>query len=231
MIRVRNTRVEDAPGIVDVQRRAFKDSPDMKIWQEHELRAHVKVYPEGQFVAVDDTRNDLVVGSATSMRVRAAVAKRAHTWREVTGGSMLANHDPRGEILYGVDVSVRPAYRKLGVGRMLYDARLALLEKSDCEGFAGGGRIPNYHHFAKFMTPDDYVALVEKRLIRDPVLNFQFGNGMKVLEVMPNYLGDTSSGGYATLIYLPNPAKYPDARPKRRAPPRHAAPPDAINDA
>lgn len=207
MIRIRNTRPEDAPAVVDVQRRAFRDSPDMKLWAEEEIRAHVEVYPEGQFVAVDDERNDLVVGSATSMRVSSRVALAPHNWREVTGGGRLPNHDPAGDVLYGVDVSVRPTYRKRGVGRLLYDARLELLQRTDCVGFAAGGRIPNYHHFAKFMPPDEYVRLVQMKVIRDPVLNFQIGNEMEVRGLLPNYLTDASSMNYATLIFLPNPAQ------------------------
>ncbi len=209
MIRVRPTRSEDAEGIVTVQRRAFRDSPDMKLWQIHEIEEHVRLYPEGQFVALDDQKDDRVVGSCTSMRVTPDIALRPHTWREVTGGSMLANHTAEGSVLYGVDVSVQPSYRKSGVGRKLYAARIDLLKRSDCDGFAAGGRLPNYHHFAPYMPVETYVELVQKRLIRDPVLSFQLGNEMIVRCVMPNYLTDANSLNYATLIWLPNPSRFP----------------------
>ena len=211
MIEIRSTRAEDAPSVVDVQRRAFRDSPDMKIWREEDVRRHVEVYPEGQFVAVDAAKGGIVVGSCTTMRVSSKVALAPHSWREVTGGSGLANHDPQGDVLYGVDVSVRPAYRSRGVGRRLYEARLALLAATDCEAFVAGGRIPNYVHFAPFMPPEEYVRLVKLKLIRDPVLGFQLSNGMEVKGLLPDYLPDERSLNYATLIHLPNPRKHPPA--------------------
>jgi hypothetical protein len=47
---------------------------------------HIRIFPEGQFIALD-TRADMVVGVATSMRVRIPHhSSFLGTWAEVTGG-------------------------------------------------------------------------------------------------------------------------------------------------
>lgn len=242
MVEIRLTRRADAPAVAGLAERGFADSPDMKVWDEENVLHHVEVFPEGQFVAVED-RTGKVIGSATSMRVRADVALRRHTWREVTGGSNLANHDPTGEILYGVDVVVHPRYRVGGVGRHLYQAREDLLARTDCLGFAAGGRLPNYHLFARHGMPaEEYVRLVEDRVVRDPVLGFQLKRGMTPLDVLPGYITDARSGNWACLIYYPNPSCGEDAEavvserrkfswdpPKRKK--RDREPPAAPSDA
>jgi hypothetical protein len=60
-----------------------------------------------------------------------------------------------------------------------------------------GGRISGYAEVADEMTPKEYVADVVAGKRRDPALTFQLKNGLVVLDVVPDYLQDTESRGFA----------------------------------
>ena len=73
------------------------------------------------------------------------------------------------------------------------------------EGVAFGGRIPNYHKYAKDLTPRQYIDKVKKKEIEDPVLNFQISNDFHPSKILKGYLaGDTESKDYAVLLEWDN---------------------------
>ena len=39
-----------------------------------------------------------------------------HTYDEITGNAYLTTHDPKGDVLYGVEVCVSPDYRGMRLG-------------------------------------------------------------------------------------------------------------------
>ncbi len=102
---------------------------------------HLEVFPEGQMVAVCDGQ---VVGSASSMRVNLGAWHIPHTWDELTGGLFLTGHDSSGSLLYGVDISVHPAFRGRGIARKLYQARFTLVESLGLDGFVTICRLPGF---------------------------------------------------------------------------------------
>jgi predicted amidohydrolase len=55
------------------------------------------------------------------------------------------------------------------------------------------------------MTPQEYVAEVVRGKRKDPTLSFQLGNGLIVLDVVPQYLEDVESRCFATLLEWLNP--------------------------
>jgi predicted amidohydrolase len=68
-----------------------------------------------------------------------------------------------------------------------------------------GGRIPGYAEVAAELTPAEYVAQVVAGKRKDPTLSFQLANGFVVLDVVPEYLEDIESRGFATLLEWLNP--------------------------
>ena len=68
-----------------------------------------------------------------------------------------------------------------------------------------GGRLPNYHKYAKDLIPKEYILKVKQKKIHDPVLNFQLSNDFHVKKVLKNYLpGDNESNDYAVLLEWDN---------------------------
>ena len=87
------------------------------IWKPHHLESHLRVFPQGQFVADYDGQ---IVGSISSLIVKLEPEYAEHTWGEICGGPEFINHNPLGDSLYGADVSTHPDYRRLGIATLLY---------------------------------------------------------------------------------------------------------------
>jgi predicted amidohydrolase len=87
------------------------------------------------------------------------------------------------------------------LGRRLYEARKELCQNLNLKAIIAGGRIPNYQKYAKQYTPQQYIELVKKKEIYDPILTFQLSNDFDVKRVLNAYLPeDKESKGYATLL-------------------------------
>ena len=171
------------------------------IWKSSHLESHLQVFPPGQFVAEYDGQ---IVGSISSLIVRLEPEYKEHTWAEICGGPEFRNHNPKGDSLYGADVSTHPDYRRLGIATLLYDARKNLCITLNLRRIIAGGRLFNYCEFADKMSPDEYVQKVIKGEIDEPVLGFQLKNGFKFIKVLQNYLKDSRSADYATFIEWTN---------------------------
>ena len=128
-----------------------------------------------------------------------------HSYQEITGNYTFSTHTPDGDVLYGIDIFIKPQYRGLRLGRRLYDYRKELCERLNLRGVAFGGRIPNYHKYSDTLSPKEYIAKVRRKEIHDPVLNFQVSNDFHPTKVLKNYLeGDDASNDYAVLLEWDN---------------------------
>jgi GNAT superfamily N-acetyltransferase len=152
------------------------------------------------------------------------------SWRDFTDHGMFTNHDPeQGRTLYGAEVMVRPSLQSRGVGKKLYKARRALVERLGLLRIRAGARLRGYHRYANRMSAEEYVIEVVNGELRDPTLSFQLKHGFHVLAVVPDYLHhDPESLGYAAVIEWINdavakPEDYAGRNPrfgKRRSPDR-----------
>src|SRR5690349_16691650 len=148
---VRNTQPEDIPRIVDLQKESFPYLARYgNIWHPEELESHLRIFPQGQFVAVEP--DGTIVGSASTLIVSINPEFKDHTWKEITANGMFTNHDPKGDSLYGADISTHPKYRHEGIGSILYGARKEVVLKMDLRRMIGGGRLFNYCDYAALLT-------------------------------------------------------------------------------
>jgi GNAT superfamily N-acetyltransferase len=201
---VRNTISEDISKIVDLQKESFPYLARYgNIWRPEELESHIRIFPQGQFVAVEP--DGTVVGSASSLIVAPNPKYAEHTWIEITANGMFTNHNPNGDSLYGADISTHPKFRHEGIGKMLYDARKELTIRLNLPRMIGGGRLFNYCEYADKMSALEYAQRVIKGELRDPVLSFELDNGFKFIKILPNYLNDIRSLNYASFIEWLNP--------------------------
>ena len=202
-LQIRQLKKSDIPLVVELQKAAFPYmAAEGVYWKPEHLEAHLKAFPKGQFCA-EYKRN--IVGSCSSLIINLEPEYKEHSWLEVCGDSFFKNHNPKGDSLYGADVSTHPSYRRLGIATKLYEARKQLAINLNLKRIIAGGRIFNYCEYAKKMSPLDYVNLVRKKEIKEPVLSFQLRNGFKFIKILPNYLKDPRSLNYATFIEWKNP--------------------------
>ena len=66
-----------------------------------------------------------------------------HTYEQITGITRLAPTVRDGDVLYGIEVFIKPQFRGLRLGRRLYDYRKELCEKLNLKSIVFGGRMPN----------------------------------------------------------------------------------------
>lgn len=171
-------------------------------WKENQLKELIGKFQEGQVVI---KVNNQIAGCALSIIVDYNKLEDHHTYKEITGNYTFNTHTSLGDVLYGIDVFIRPAFRGLRLGRRLYDYRKELCERLNLKGIIFGGRIPNYHNYAESLTPKQYIEKVKRKEIHDPVFNFQISNDFHPIKILRSYLeGDQSSGEYAVLLRWDN---------------------------
>jgi len=171
-------------------------------WKENQIAALIDRFPEGQVVI---KINDQIAGCALSIIVDYNSFDDHHTYKEITGNYTFSTHTDDGDVLYGIDIFIKPQYRGLRLGRRLYDYRKELCERLNLRGVAFGGRIPNFHKYSDTLTPKEYISKVRRKEIHDPVLNFQVSNDFHPTRVLTNYLeGDKASNDYAVLLEWDN---------------------------
>lgn len=202
-IEVRNTRSGDIPGIIELSQAVY--APPVA-WPRHALESHLRVFPEGQFVAAIEA-TQRIVGMCASLIVRWDEYEMSDTWRDFTESGMFTNHDPEhGHTLYAAEVMVDPAMQGCGIGKRLYDARFALARRLGLWRIRAGARLRGYHRYADQLSPEQYVAKVIACEIGDPTLSFQLKRGFHVIGVVRNYLlHDPASLGHAAVIEWLNP--------------------------
>ncbi len=192
---INQVSVQDFEEIQELQLKVY---PNIRPWTKEQLENHLKVFPEGQFVARLDGK---VVGTANSLIILWDEYGIDHNWREVTGFGTFNTHNIEGRTLYGAEVCVDPSYQKKGIGHKLYEARRALCRELNLKRIIAAGRLPNYFLYADKMSPELYAMKVIWGDIYDPVLRFQIGEGFQFCGIVENYLhGDKESLEYASLI-------------------------------
>ena len=197
---LRSLRLSDYPDLQNVMNEVY---PGMGgAWPEKKFRSQLTVFPEGQ-ICIED--HGVVVAAAFSVIVDYDKFGDQHTYDEITGDAYLTTHDPGGDILYGVEVCVSPAYHGMRLGRRLYEARKELCQSLNLKAIVAGGRIPNYQNHSAELSPQGYIEAVKRKEIYDPILTFQLSNEFEVKRVLKDYLPeDKESHGYATLLEWSN---------------------------
>ncbi len=175
----------------------YGDSPDA-YWTKGQIRKLISLFPEGQVVI---KVNNQLAACAFSIIVDYQKFGDNHTYNKITGNLTFSTHNPKGDVLYGIEVFTSKEFRGLRLGRRLYDYRKELCERLNLKSIVFGGRMPNYHQYADKMTPREYIKQVRLKEIHDPVLNFQVSNNFQATRVLKGYLkGDEESNEYAVLM-------------------------------
>ncbi len=181
-------------------------------WKLEEIGKLISIFPEGQVIITVDGE---IGGCALSIIVDYDKIENQHTYNDITADPNFKIHDPEGDVLYGIDVFIKPDFRGLRLGRRLYDYRKELCENLNLKSIVFGGRMPNYHLHSDSLSPKQYIEKVKRKEIQDPVLNFQMSNDFHPVRILKGYLeGDKASGEFGVLmewdnIYYTKPTKKP----------------------
>jgi ribosomal protein S18 acetylase RimI-like enzyme len=200
---IRNIKMDDIDKILHLQEVSFADMAAYgMVWPAYYLKEHLHIFPQGQFCA---EVNGEIVASASSLVVTLKPTYSDHTWHDITGYGLFTTHDPKGDTLYGADISTHPKFQRKGIGTMLYNLRKNLAIGMNLRRIVIGGRLFNYHKYANKMSALEYSRKVINGEIEDPVLSFQLKSGFKFIKVIPNYLYDRRSMNYSNFLEWLNP--------------------------
>ena len=198
---IANTRPEHIAALAEHQRICFPTlDPEAWLKEEH-FRSHLRLFPEGQHVALDGER---VVGQSSTFRCRGDQALVPHNFYDILGHGFFTNHDPQGEWLYGADMSVHPDYRGRGIATRLYSARKELCRRLNLRGMVAGGMVPGYKDYRHRMNIDAYARAVAAGELIDPTLTPQLRAGFQLRGILYNYIDAGELGNDSTLIVWEN---------------------------
>ncbi|MBS3785861.1 MAG: GNAT family N-acetyltransferase, partial [Gammaproteobacteria bacterium] len=199
-LRLRHLKLSDYADVKKIMDAVYPDLGGA--WTRKQFSAQINRFAEGQ-ICIED--NGQVVAGAISMIVDYDRFGDRHKYNDITSNGYLTHHNPNGDVLYGVDIFVHPDYRDMRLGRRLYDARKELCRSLNLRAIVAGGRMPGYREHAAEMPPEEYIDLVKRRELFDPILSFQLANDFHVRRVITAYLPeDTDSRSYATLLQWDN---------------------------
>lgn len=209
------TRSRHAAGIHDVVRLAHGvplDRTCRSCMPPDAVAEQLERFPEGQFVAVtrDAERGgrERVIGAATLMRTHRPPTAPPLRWIDMIGSPGLRHHQPDGEWLYGVEMSVHPDFQGRGVGSALYKARLAKVRELGLRGLYAGGMLKGYRTHVEALavagdarlSPREYAERVIRGELTDPTVSMQLNRGFQAYGVIEDYEIDAAAGNCAVLI-------------------------------
>jgi GNAT superfamily N-acetyltransferase len=186
----------------ELQRTVYPTLGDQELMRAEHFAAQYEIFPQGQFVALIEDR---VVGQGSGFYIDFDFDHANHSFSEICAGFYFTRHSPNGAYYYGADISVHPDFRGRGIGRRIYDARKELVRLTKRRGIVAGGLIPGYAAYKAAISPHAYVDRVVAGELQDNTLSFQLAMGFEVRGLIPNYLEDSASDNWATLIVWSNP--------------------------
>jgi len=199
----------DLPGILELEKQAWgEDSAAMK----EMVLSRIMTFPEGNLVAI---LGGEIVGLLCTLLVKNYDLRNTfRTWYEATDYGQIAGlHDPEGETVYGVNLSVMPSIREHNIGRMLVCHGIEhLVVGANRPMTVLGGRMNGY---AKYLSknpgtdPGEYLQLVVDGKTKDPSINFftglEFrGINYRAVRVLPDYFEDPESLDNGVLLVWDN---------------------------
>jgi GNAT superfamily N-acetyltransferase len=198
----------DNESIIEICKRVY---PTESPYTHEELEDHRRVFPQGQFVAIECTRNT-VAGVHFTLRLRFMDFHVDDSWDVLTAGGTFLDHDPNGMTLYGADIMVHPDHQHHGIAHALTDQARFLVQAERLWRMVGASRLPGYGIHSSDMNIEQYVDAVVSGKLFDPVLSLHIKDGWSVVRPIHGYLQhDEESTGWAEVIQWVNPAFPPPA--------------------
>lgn len=210
---IMTTRPEHTTQLEELQKIVFPTLAKESLLRKEHYLNHIRIFPEGQFVAIKDARlpalsiptlsggdgQGKVISMTTSIRYHLDLNKR-HTFSDVFDSGFLNTHQPEGDWLYGMDIGTHPDYRGLGIAKFLYDARQATVQKLRLKGQYTHGMLSGYGAMKDTMSAEEYYARLIQGKIKDPTVSMQMKNGFKPFGLVPGYVDDPICDGYCVLL-------------------------------
>jgi len=215
-IRIRQARVGDIDAILLVEEKAW---PENLRASREMYESRLGTFPQGTLVAEGKGKIEgVVVVEIVNFRSVSDVC----SWNEATDyGYIRKSHDPQGNTLYGVNLSVSPQTQSR-VALALLEAVDKLAIKLNFKQIVLGGRIPSFaRYLGKYCEKNGISVMSDEERDRiaehymratntrgnplDPQITFYQKVGTKIIKLLLNYFKDPESLDYGVLLIWLNP--------------------------
>lgn len=199
-IKIRQVEIKNIQKILVVEKEAWGEK---KAASQEMFESRIKTFPEGTLAA---EINDRIIGVIATERVNYDFEENSYTWNEITdNGFIRKSHNPNGDTIYGVDLSVLPDFQNMRVGTKLLECIGKLAIRYNIKQGMLGGRVPGYHKYANRMSVEEYINAKNGIKSLDPEIDFYKKAGLKIVKIIHNYFEDPESLNYGVLFLWQNP--------------------------
>lgn len=195
-------RADWAAELTALELASYPTADPSDLYDEPSLALLATDFAEGCFAGFD---GDELVAMGLGVRCDFDLDNPQHTITEIVPRSGEGSgHVPDGLWYYGTGISVRPDYRRRGIGGELYELRKQVCRDLALKGIVAGGVIPGYADHKHAMSADEYIAEVRDGRLYDPTLTFQLENGFEAPCALAGYIADPAVDNQAALIVWHN---------------------------
>lgn len=191
----RDANLGDVENLIDLEREIWGEGmyADRDKWL-----ARLKNFPQSVRIVI---QNGILIGAGVVLRVDWNYPEGYYpTWAEVTSDGYISNHSPTGNVLYGVDISVRP--KKEGIAGKILQWSLDMKKEHGISKGMLGCRIPSlsqkvHASMSELLTPEQ----VKDLALADLSVKFFMGYDFSLVAVRENYYpDDEESYGWGAIL-------------------------------
>lgn len=182
--------------------------------------SRITAFPEGTIVACDE--EGTICGVVSISVVHYDLSRPTPTWAEATDQGMIGNHDPTGNMAYGVTLTAhQKAPREASTALLVAAGRVVV--RNRLEGIIVGSRLPFYKRYVGQMTAADYARLSYewkprrrrlwggklkprsgRRFHPDPELVLYKKHSLEFVVVLEDYFEDPDSLNFGAILIWRN---------------------------
>jgi hypothetical protein len=148
-----------------------------------------------------------MVGTVTAIYVDEQDALNSTSWKSISGNGTLSTHKKNGNTAFGIDLSIPPKFRGLGISDQLVKKSFLISGiLSNKKGVYLGSRVPSFHKHSKTMSIEECVFGKNRdgKTVDWEIRMYQ-KDGFKVKKIVPDYMEDPESLNYGVLMFWENP--------------------------
>jgi GNAT superfamily N-acetyltransferase len=205
-IEIRVMTPDFAGQLAELQTVIFPTLNEDELFSAANYRKHIEIFPDGQYMAVlRPPDGERVVGACSAIRQHFDFDHIQHKFADLTANGWLTTHQPDGVWLYGIDMSVHPAFRRRRIASRLYRVRDNVVKRLNLRGEIIGGMMPGYDRHRKKLSVEAYVEQIAAGTLTDPTLTAQIKQGFSVRGILYDHITDPRSDNCAVLMVRDNP--------------------------
>jgi len=192
----------DIPAIWNMEREVWGEDGA----SEENIASRINIFPEGSIVVLGQS-GIIQAYCVVFMTTSKAVFAKGADWDSITGAGSISTHNPKGDVVYGVNVTAREGSGTKEATSIAIRLGQAVMVNANKSSLLFGARMPGYAQWLDKNPagdPHEYLGLHQRRVSRDPLLNHFEQAGFVPQFVMEDYFHCPDSKNNGVLVRLQN---------------------------